>query len=279
MYLHPSMSHANSFFLAAVLLCLYLGGDGVGRWSLMGLVAGLMMLVRYQDVALLAGLAVGEMWQGAREWRVGQPLGVLVRGRVIRYVLFAVVAVAAFSPQLAAWKILQGGWFSGPRAYLDQGRLSFVAPVHTLDALFSPRHGLFYWHPALLLAIAGFFARPGDQREKAICLGAFAAAAWVVGSWSIWWAGASFGQRMFISTLPFLAFGAGPAMAAWGRARIPWPQAVVLLAALWNFGLVVQYGSAMISRKDGVGFTEMARNNFVEVPRTLLRLGAPRKTP
>lgn len=256
-YLHPSMSHANSFFLTALLLLLYLGGDGVRRWAAMGAVAGLMTLVRFQDALLLAGLVPGELLR--------RDAGSL-RSRIARYTAFGLAALAVFSPQLLAWDYLQGSPFSGPRAYMMQGSVKPWAPVHALEVLLSPRHGLFYWSPALLIGIAGLVVPRGDTRLKLLCLAGFAAQLWIVASWSIWWAGSSFGHRMFISTLPALAVGAANLLTAYPRtARVLKP--VILALVLWNFGCMAQYALGIIPRQEGVSYATLARNNFVTLPR------------
>ncbi len=256
MYLHPSMSHANSFFLSAVLLVLYLGGDGAGRWGVMGGAAGLLVTTRFQDAALLALFLPGECGRLRASWRERLP----------RYGLFALAFAFCILPQLAAWNVLQGSPFSGPRAYLNQGTVRPWAPVYALDVMLSPRHGLLYWHPALLVGIAGLLARRGDFRLQLAGLAAFAAQWWVVSSWSMWSAGASFGHRMFISTLPMLALGAALLLAGYPRAG-KWLRPAILFLVLWNFGYVIQYGSGMISRQDGVPLGELARNNLVGIPR------------
>jgi hypothetical protein len=257
MHLHPSMSHANSFFLAALLLLLYLGGDGVRRWAAMGAVAGLMTLVRFQDLLIVAALVPAELLRRDR----GSP-----GARLKRYAAFCAAAIAVFSPQLLAWDYLQGSPFSGPRAYMTQGTVKPWAPVHVLEVLFSPRHGLFYWTPALMIGLAGLLAPRGDVRLKLLCLAAFAAQLWIISSWSIWWAGASFGHRMFISTLPALAVGAASLLSGYPRAgRVLKPLVLVLI--LWNFGCMAQYALGIIPRQEGVSYAVLARNNFVTLPR------------
>lgn len=269
MYLHPSMSHANSFFLAALMLRLYLGGDSLRRWAGLGAVAGLLILTRFQDAVLLSVLGVGELFRLRDNMGVSR-LPAILAARLPRYLLFGAVTVVVFSPQFLAWNTLQGTPFSGPRAYTMQGSLQPWAPRHIFDALFSSFHGLFHWHPALLLGLVGLIIGASRQpRLKLISLTGFAAQAWVIGSWSIWWAGASFGHRMFISTLPFLAVGLASAM---GRTDIRgrFLRGAVLFLILWNFGLVVQYGLGMIDRQAPVPLTTITRNNVIEIPRLLI---------
>ena len=268
MYLHPSMSHANSFFLAALLLWLYLGGDGVWRWGLMGLTAGLLTATRFQDAALLCGIVVGEIMR-LRSGAVGRGY---VRGRAVRYGLACIAGVVAFSPQLVAWHYLQGSALSGPRAYLAQGKVTLWAPIYSMQVMFSGRHGLFYWHPALLLAFAGLLVGKRHPRVRFVCLVMFAAELWVVSCWSLWWAGASFGHRLFISALPALAVGAA-ALVQRTRLTRRWAPVIITLLIFWNFGYVVQYGSGMINRQAAVGLRELFHNNLVTIPRKALGIG------
>lgn len=265
MYFHPSMSHANSFLLASLLLFLYFGGDSPTRWAAIGAVAGLLVLTRYQDAALLAALVPVELLR-LRD----APRG----GRLARYALAALAALLVFSPQFLVWNTLHGTPFSGPREYLSQGTLRPWAPVHAIRVLFSPRHGLLYWHPALVLGAAGFLVAGSHMRLRVAALAGFLATWWVVASWSHWWAGASFGHRMFISSLPMLAVGAALLAHDHPRVRRVLPVVVVLFA-LWNFGCVVQYGAGIIRRDQPVTWAEFARNNFVTLPRMVLQRLAP----
>ncbi|MGI8907727.1 MAG: hypothetical protein ACR2IE_14695 [Candidatus Sumerlaeaceae bacterium] len=264
-YLHPSMSHANSFFLAALLLWLYTNGDGIGRWISMGAAAGLLSATRFQDAALLAGIAAGEGWRILHA-RID---GDFIRSRAIRYILATAAALIMFSPQFVAWHYLQGSALSGPRAYLMQGSVRLWAPVHAVEVMFSPRHGVFYWHPMLLLGLLGLFVGRRLPRLRLICLVMFTAELWVVSCWSLWWAGASFGHRLFISALPALALGIASFIPRWRVTRSLTP-AVVIILVVWNFGYVVQYGSGMISRQAAVGIRELAYNNVIRVPKLLL---------
>jgi hypothetical protein len=273
MYLHPSMSHANSFFLAALLLWVYEGGDSVRRWACMGAVAGLLVLTRFQDGVLLGAVAAGELVR--RRESPGSDARIRAAFFARRYGVFAVAAAAVFSLQMLAWWALQGSPFSGPRAYMMQGSLRPWAPVHAIQVLFSSFHGLYFWHPVLLAATAGLFVGGFSHRFRLIALVGIAGQLWVVSSWSIWWAGASFGHRMFISVLPFLAVGAASLLCRTGKFRHA-ARVAVLLLSFWNFGYIVQYGANMIPRQSPVPIGTLVRNNVIEVPRHLVHLVFPR---
>lgn len=268
MYLHPSMSHANSFLMATLVLIQYLDSPRtLWRWGLLGLSAGLMVLVRFQDGILLLGLAAGELWYLFHEKTVKEP-GAIPRHLAL-YAVFMVGFILPLTLQFAAWHVLQGSWFSGPRAYVTQGQFSLLAPTHVPQVLFSSNHGLFYWHPALLIAVAGLLIAGNFLREKLMALAAFTGQTWVIASWSIWWGGASFGQRMFISTLSFLAIGAATLFARESRFSIAL-KVILLVLIAWNFGCVVQYGLGWIPRQTAVPFTVLLHNNLVRLPALVL---------
>lgn len=269
MYLHPSMSHANAFLLVACVLWLYLdAGDRPLRWGLLGLVAGVLALTRFQDAVLVLPLALAEVMRG-------RPERSMLARRLMCYGLFAVAAFVAFFPQMAAWRVLHGSFFSGPREYLQQGSLHLLAPIHAHKVLFSSWHGLFFWHFAYGIMVAGLLFSRADVRLRAMGVAAFAVQLWVVSSWSHWWAGASFGHRMFISTLPFLAAGGAALIAALPRYPII-ARIVIVLLIFWNFGLIAQYGSGMIPRQRGVSMGMLAYNNAVEIPRLMWRIAVGR---
>jgi hypothetical protein len=190
----------------------------------------------------------------------------------------ALAALVVALPQLAAWKILYGSWLSGPLPYLDPtaGAGEFSRwPTHLLDALVGERHGALAWHPILIVALAwtALVARR-ERRWRAwavLGLAGFAVLAWVVGSWSMWWAGASFGNRFFIGALPFLAPGLAAFFEAGGR-RSRRVLATALLAALvaWNMGLLYQYATEMVPRETPVPWSRVIRQNVIDVPRRLL---------
>ncbi len=275
-YAHGSMGHGASFFaVTAGLLAVERAWDGAGTralgWSaLAGGLLALIVIVRFQDAswalvlgaALVAGLA--QRRRSAREW-----LALAATG--------GGGALIVLLPQMWAWNELYGSWLAGPMPYLDDSAGRFEPwPRHFVAALFSARAGALLWHPLLglgLAALAWAAARaPGRLRALAwVGLVGFVAQAWVVGSWSVWWAGASFGNRFFISSLPALGLGL-----AWGAGRLRRPAAraavlvLLVLLIVWNMGLLVQYAVGMVPREDDVAWGRVVRQNLVDVPRLVI---------
>lgn len=269
-YFHPSMSHANSFFLSALLMYLYWRGRRQRRdfWVALGIVSGLSVLTRFQDAALVFAMGVAELLWTWRWWvrlrRRGGAVALWPR-LAMRALLFSAGLAVIFSLQLWAWRELQGSAWSGPRGYLAQGRLDIWTSPHMFNALFSSFHGLFHWHPVLLLGVAGLFAPAIPARRRMYAVLGFATQAWIVGSWTIWWAGASLGQRMFISVFPQLGVGFAALFGGAERLR-RWACLIVVVALWWNLGLTVQYATRAIPRQGPVTLLELARNNVLRVP-------------
>jgi hypothetical protein len=77
----------------------------------------------------------------------------------------------AFLPQVVIWHAIAERWFympmTGPGEGFDWGH-----PV-LLKVLFSTRHGLFYWSPVLIPAVAGVLALVFSRRGGLVVRCAF----------------------------------------------------------------------------------------------------------
>lgn len=293
MWAHGSMAHGVGFFLSVVATLAFerAVAGGLGACMACGLASGLLALSRMQDatwtIALGAALAVfrsADAGDGNDDGSSPAPAPEarrrsFARGAA-RMAAFGAGAALGFAPQLAAWRILYGSWTSGPLPYFNQGGGNFEPwPAHLPGVLFGQRGGVFAWHPVLLAGVAGLILarrRGGDAlvaRSAAVAgLLGLALQLWLVSSWSMWWGGASFGNRFFVSSYPWLALG-GASLVARFESRRRSRIALAGLAAgliLWNAGLLVQYGTETIPREEAVGWATVVRNQFVEVPRWIL---------
>lgn len=179
------MTHAPTFALASLLLLLLVRQRESGSWRLAlaaGAVIGLGVLVRYSVVALL-------------------PAAVLaVSGKRPRLAL-----LAGFGLPLAVlpfwWRASFGAWGAPP--YGGDWSFSLASPW---NVLFHPVHGLFLFHPALLLAAAGLAVcrQPGWRTIGAVW---FLGVAFLHGGWSEWANTGGYGQRFLIDALPVLGLG------------------------------------------------------------------------
>ena len=201
----PSMTHAPSMALVAAFAWAWAGtrdGRTLTQWGLLGLLAGFMTLVRWQNAlfALLPAWDVALMlvaaWRGSDRRRA---VSAIAAGA-----LFTAAATVAFVPQMLAWRAIYGSWLAvspiGPR-------LDFLHPK-LVDILWSARNGLLSTAPILYGGAIGLVmfavARPSAGVPV---LAAVAAMTWFNAAIQDWWGSAGFGGRRFDGTIPFFALG------------------------------------------------------------------------
>ncbi len=244
-----SMAHGVGTAAVALLVWYWLqsyGSTNRMRWFGVGLLVGLAALVRWQ-LAAFAILPAGEALLAA--WRAD-------RRPAARLTLTGLGAVAAFSPQMIAWRLVYGRWlvFPFPTAH------NWANPSWT-TVLMSQDRGLFFWTPLTAVACAGFFAvfrgrrhlrydeagrgRTDRGRTEALALlgAAFALQVYVLAS--LWGAqlylGAAFGFRQLTETAAVLA----PAMAVLlgqpGTRRFRVLTGLAGVLVVWNLTLISLY--------------------------------------
>ena len=244
-FVQPGMAHGLTYALAAVGVW---AADRVDRspslrtWALAGLVVGLLALVRPQAAAfglLFVPLVLRDLWR-----RRLRPTWLLAAGAA---------AFAGFLPQMAAWKVIYGHWFtqsSELEAWAQQAGVkqqvlfrmsSWFDPrsLHLWDTLFAGDRGLFSWTPFMLIGVVGLvFA---GSRFGSLALGGllvFAATAWFNGSVATYRAGDSFGARRFDLIVPFVALSFAVILGACRRRPLAVPALVLALGGLWNVGFM-----------------------------------------
>ena len=258
LYITPAMSHASSFFTVALFLLVWHRGrrrrEAKG-WMVLGLVAGLMVLVRELNWLFLFVPVVDEVLSAGRT-RV-----LVARWRC--YVSFAVALLFAVAPQFYVYRILNGSF--GPTPFVVEKFSIF--PVNAVEVLFSGFHGLFSWHPVTLLGVVGLAVLwRRDRKIAGLLASVFVLQVLVVGAYDSWWGGASFGARRFINCSPIFALG----LVAGVDTLRGWVLRVAGIGlfslVIWNFGLAMQYSIGLIPRDAPVSMRQIARNQFIEVP-------------
>lgn len=220
----PTMSHAVSMAAVAgfTLAWTRLRARDDGRtWVLLGLLGGVMVIMRWQNVVVLLLPAI---------WLLRTPK---------RAALFATGVLLGALPQMFAWHALYGAWITQPPV---SPRMFWLAP-QLVDVLWSSRSGLFATSPALYLAVLGLVPLWRAHRAlAAMGLVTLVLMTWTNGAVEDWWAGASYGGRRFDSLIPFLvpALAAGIGVTSRLIARRPAATAAGLLGLLvvWNVSLL-----------------------------------------
>ena len=180
-------SHSVSFFASSLFLYFWLNK----KIKLSAAMLGLLVLIRPQD-ALFAILPLSSLIIEKRTY-------------IAKFLTITVISLFVFLPQLFIWKLLWGTWYLNP--YLKVETFNFGSP-HILGVLFNSGDGLFLWTPIIILCAIGLIKFALKNKSLGIpfliiSLGEL----YIVSSWSVWWQGASFSGRMFVSILPILSIG------------------------------------------------------------------------
>lgn len=269
MYFLPFHVHALAAFAVSAFFWYGLktrpaaGGERTfGRWFRWGLLGGLMVLVYSVNVLILL-FAVFEWIREQRGQR--RFTGALGRGA-----LFAVGGLLVLSPHFALKWVLHGSPFRTgllTSVFWDAPRLVAVA--------FSSEHGFFLWTPVLVPAFLGLVLLFRRDRFLAASLAlTLLAFYYFIASYEVWHGASAFGSRFFVSFTSVFIFGLGVTIeAVLERLRTfsaPIRTAAVvlplLLLALWNVGLVFQWGTGLVPREGPVDFRVVARNQIAAVP-------------
>jgi hypothetical protein len=221
----PSYSHTFSVFCVSAFL--YAWWQGPPRtwlgWFGLGLLGGLMALIRFQDGLLIAIVLIDVR-------RLRWPALALLPGLLV-----------AFAPQLAFDQVQYGAWLPQrpPLESLDLLHGNYV------DVLVSSNNGLFVWTPVAIVAAVGVFFLQ-DRRLKIACAVAFVLEVVIDGSVRDN-GGAAFGARRLLDLLPFAVLGIAAAVDRVGP-RLGGPVVAVLCA--WNLVLVANFEYVMRPAKD-----------------------------
>ena len=261
----PTYSHAASLLTTGAWWWYYVRTrtrTDLPRYLVLGALAGLAALMRWQDALILA-VPLAEI---AVRLRRGMAAGAAA-ARILGCVS---AALAAFTPQMIVWQTLYGQPLAIPQG---GGFMRWGQPA-LLSVLFSDWHGLFTWTPVVAVAVAGLYAL--RRRDTLLLSGAaiFLALSWYVNAAAAdWWAGEAFGARRFVSCVPVFTLALAALIAAWS----PRPAALVTVcgaAIAHTFLLLLQYQAFMHGLRDVVPYPRGAYNLWLarfEAPLDLAR--------
>ena len=242
-----AMSHAYSFSLIAVFIWLVIRWYEDPLWwrtALLGMVYGLIVLIRPSNVVLLVILV---LW-GVTGWKdLVQRLLFLAR-KFPRVLLMVVCFIIPWIPQFLYWKEMTGSLLYN--SYDQVGSAFYFDYPHIFHFLMSFRSGWFVYTPLMLIACFGF--APLFAKLK----GAFYALLlylvlmiYLLSSWWSWWYGGSFGIRAMVDIYAVMAIPLA-AFISWAMGRKElwrYPAiAFVGLLILLNIFQTWQYSKGLI---------------------------------
>lgn len=163
-------------------------------------------------------------------------------------------ALAGVFPQLLAWKQLYGSWIF--YSYQGEG-FHWMAPQF-FTSLWSAHHGLFNWHPVLLLGLASLLAATVRNLFPASWIATAVLIIWVNSAWHMVYFGSSFGGRAYEFLVFFASLGLAFLLQYLARAQ-HWRTSLMLaltLAAIWNALFLYVFMRGYVSRELPVTWSE-----------------------
>ncbi len=272
MYFNPSWSHAQSAFIVAVFVWYWdrtRNSRTLQQWLVLGLIGGLMMDMYYPNAVFLILIPIEFTGQVARRLRSRVAPSEGLDRAVSAGLVFAAALTFAFLPTLITRWIIYGSPFAAGYSEVNTWTLRF--PLWG-KVLFSPDHGLFSWTPVLLLATAGFlFISRKDKLLATAVIVSFAAFYFMIATYPVWDGISSYGNRFFVSLTPMFILGLAALLTLFEElfhsvavTRIS--AAVLALLAVWNVGLMFQWGMHLIPERGPISWSEAFSNQFHIVP-------------
>jgi hypothetical protein len=289
-----TMAHGPATAALAGLVCYWLrtyGSARPGRWLLLGVLVGLAALMRWQ-LATYALLPAGECLLSCRRSYQG---GAAFRRPIVLLGLAALGAMSGFLPQALAWNAVYGHWLVAPMVTAH----NWLSPSWW-QVLGSSDHGLIYWTPLTLLALAGLLAlrthRKTDNQSvlpsaadstgrtdfksvphsepALLLLAAFLLQLYVVASLlgGEMRVGVSFGMRFLTESMVALAPGLALLLDRASARWLPLLSGLGCLLVLWNLLLIAQLRYGLISAASGADPATLVCNSVQLVVRKKLLL-------
>jgi hypothetical protein len=273
MYFNPSWSHAHSAFVVALFLWYWDATRehrSLTQWLVLGVIVGLMLDVYYPNLMIVSVLVVEAAVQFLEIFRSGRSVASSFLTLFTRYLLFSCVVCMVLLPTFLSRWIVYGGPFK--TGYLSIRDFLWNSPVF-LDVLFSSNHGLLSWTPLAAFAILGLLLFAIRLPKIGVPFFSAFVAFYLFISYYPDWAGiSSYGNRFFISVTPLFILGLAYLLERIA-ARFERPSAALAVSvgvlgcfALWNIGLIYQWGEHLVPARGPISFREAAHNQFFVVP-------------
>jgi len=159
--------------------------------------------------------------------------------------------------QSIAWKMVYGDFLVS--TYQVKNFLWLSPKI--LNVLFSPFHGLFYWHPIYFVALAAFAIWVVRNLSiEGLCWSfSLLSTIYINAAWHCWWLGAAFGLRAFDGCSLFAMIGVAFILRKVIKRSFFRTCCIIVLCifVIWNINLLILYGNRGIPVDQPVNLKEM----------------------
>ena len=268
MYLHPFMSHSVSLFAVSLFLWLWhktIKNRNTKSWFLLGLVGGLIAIIRYAEIVFLIVPVVKIIILMVQ--RKEKP------NRKIFFNLSVYLAGPFLSmiPSFISNTIVHG-------SPLNNGHSSSEFrnyPAYFFKVLFSSNHGAFLWTPMLFFATIGLiFFWKKDKVFTIVLSSAYLLLLYVVGSVIVWFGGSSYGNRFLICLTPIFILGLAALLEKMiQKVSLKYVSIIIAIFVIWNGLFIFQWCMGMVPRSGPISWRDMVYNQVAVVPKTVVKTG------
>jgi len=233
----PALSHQQALFLVSLLFW-YAFQKKVGKKGVlfMGFLSGLLCITRPVD--LILGISCFAILFSHKKLSL-KKAGLIISGFIV-----------GILPQLVVQQSLYGGFWINPYLLRQHGTFLFSLS-HMAATFFSGERGLFTWHPVLLISILCIFVKKNKitMYVSKIPISLFIIFCIIISLWS-GSLSAGFGNRFYLSALPFFAIGMANFFTIIPRRFVIY---ISIIFIIWNMLLLGQFVLYKKRMVDGVG--------------------------
>ncbi|GEM_PF-3255004 len=235
----PSFPHAADAFILSGFVFLFVFFEKEKKQEskkqlFCGLLLGFASTVRYYNVFLFAFAALFFIAQ--KQWKKA---------------VFLTVGFFAFAWTIPAyWQLGMGDQGTYIATTLASDITPNILPVHALDLLANPVHGLLLWSPIIACSLFGLWLLFKNKQNKGIALflaGIFLALVLAYGRTEIWSAGWSFSARYLTGLFPVFAIGFAAFETKYGKKA----KIIALVLLLYSAFLLLNEAFAFIDGVEG----------------------------
>ncbi len=250
-FIDPFYSHILSFFIIGAFIMMRFQSLDHRRFSdffLWGLLGGLSITVRYQDVTLFLIPFVDFAIDFSNLDKLSPETRKIRKKRFyFSSLVFIIGSLTAVIPQLVYWKIQHGAFIIPPET-MGTGHIPTfnLFKPQIIAMLFSSHHGLLSWMPLTAPAILAFFAFPfkKDKRLGTLLIVIFLLQTYYNSCRSEWW-NLGFSVRRYSSYALFFMIGMA-IIAEFFRKKTSRILLTLIVAffAYWNILFMIQFYDA-----------------------------------
>ena len=260
-----SMSHINSMFMVSLFMYFlynFRRKQDVYKYILLGFIAGMMTLVRWQDIMFIGiflVIFIRDIFTG------NKLLETFFKG-----LIFILAFLLVFMVQIIAWKVIYGSYLIIPQG---EGFMSLFRPQF-YNVLFSSKHGLFSWTPLILFSIIGlfYFMVKTDNYTGGMMFAVFILQLYINSIIWDWWCGHSYGSRRFIDCSIIFATGLAGLLQYMKRwVKLKYMVIFLLVFILWNQLLIVQYSEFYVGREGKLSLSENLSNDVLIIRKIFIK--------